>query len=505
MIRIILVEDEPSAMKYLCSVIEQKCTGFEIIDTAENGAEGLEKARLHKPDVIITDIKMPVMDGIRLVSRIKEELPYIYSVIISGYQDFEYAKGAIQSGVVDYLLKPVNAVQLRDLLHSIREKLKEQYRAERLVILKQALTGAPVESWRLSRYFPYERFIAALIRVNSLPSRFTSKLFSAAYDPALGLFELSGIQGDERIWVIPGRDEMEMIFFHTPGSAGEYPFHSHVFEAVGKITGGYHHIVFSTEFSGLRNSKRIISGLYRTLDNNLVIGLNQIFYENMPILGAKNKNTLDVSLWNKLNFFLSNGQYDELKQEFIKLFASWEKAQCTQLWVESNLRQILNYIEKHSPTNIEMQHQDMEFLLDEALFYAASFGDLLANVWEIVEKLIQRTDIKNHKVDNPAFFSSIELYVGKNITEPLTLQRICTVFGISQTYLSRLFRKYRNMSFIEYLTNIRMDKAKQLIEEYPEMHLKDVAEAVGYIDPFYFSRVFRMTTGVPPSEYMSGK
>ena len=505
MTRILLVEDEPSAMRHLCSVIEQKCNGFEIVGTAENGAEGLEKIRLHKPDVVITDIKMPVMDGIRLVSCIKEEMPNIYSVILSGYQDFEYAKGAIQSGVVDYLLKPVHALQLSDLLQSIQKKLGEQYRTERIAILKQMMAGTPVESWRLTKYLPYKQYSVALLRENGLPSRFSSKSFTTECNPAIDMFALSGIHCDERTWIVPGRDDMELLFLHTCEIAGERTLDLLISEAIAKLTGAYHNIAFSSEISDLHSCKNIVAGLYRTIDNNTVIGLDQIFYENAPMLNAKNRSVLDVSLWNRLKFYLSNAQYDELKQELIKLFSSWEKEQCTQLWVEGNLRQILRYVEKHSAITQAAQPHDIEFLLDEALYYAVSFGELLANTWEIIEKIIQRSGVRNQKVDNPDFFSSIEQYMNKNLSEPLTLQCTCSVFGISQTYLSRLFRKYKNMSFIEYLTTVRVEKAKQLIAENPGMHLKDVAETVGYNDQFYFSRVFRSVTGVPPSEYIQDK
>ena len=505
MARIVLVEDEPSAMRYLCSVIEQKCSGFEIVDTAENGAEGLEKIRLHKPDIVITDIKMPIIDGIQLVSCIKEELPYIYSIIISGYQDFEYAKGAIQSGVVDYLLKPVNAMQLKDLLSLIKTKLEEQYYTERVAILKNLVAGTPVESCRSGRYLPFKCYNLAILRENGLPSRFSSKQISTVYNPDIDLLVLSGVRGEGHIWAISGRDEMELIFFFTPQIGSIEVFKSFVLEAAGKIKSCYHNIAFSSEIPALNDCKKVVSSLCRIIDNNTIIGRSQIFYENAPSPANNKRIELDASFWNRLNFYLSNAQYDELKQEIIKMFALWEKEQRTQLWVESNLRQILRYVEKHSAANHGAQHHDLEYLLDEALYYAASFGDLMADTWEIIVKLIQHTEVKSQKVDNPRFFSSVELYLEKNLSEALMLQGVCSVFGISQTYLSRLFRKYKNMSFNEYLTTIRVEKAKQLIIENPGMHLKNIAETVGYNDQFYFSRVFRSVTGIPPSEYIKDK
>jgi YesN/AraC family two-component response regulator len=206
-----------------------------------------------------------------------------------------------------------------------------------------------------------------------------------------------------------------------------------------------------------------------------------------------------------MDHLVSNGLYNELKQEFIKLFADWEREKRTQLWIENNLRHILQLVEKHSATSGGMPENDIELLLDEALCYSVTMGELMANIWEVVEKFVQRVDTRNQKVDNPSFFNSIERYLEQNLSEPLTLQSVCAVFGISQTYLSRLFRKYKNMSFNEYLTFIRVEKAKLLISGNRDMPLKDVASYVGFSDQFYFSKVFRSVTGIPPSEYAAAR
>jgi YesN/AraC family two-component response regulator len=504
MIKVLLVEDEPSAMRHLRMVIEQKCSGFEIAGTAENGEEGLEKTRILKPDILITDVKMPVMDGIKLVSRVKEELPHIYSIIISGYQDFEYAKGALKSGVVDYLLKPVNPAQLSELLGAIKWKLDEQYRLERMILLKNIIAGNPIEQERAQRALPFHGYMLAILRKNGLPSRFLTKQFSvgsAPYSDILPLFETAA---DERTWAVSGRDEMEAVFIHTPELPGEHPFETIVSNAAESFKGGYYNIAFSSGLVSLQEIKKYVTSMYRILDNNTVIGMNQIFRGNRSVPEKGNPGGIDTALWNRLNFYLANGQAKELKQEIVRLFSGWEEEKRTQLWVENILRQVLHYVNKYS-INQSVQIQDLEYLLDESLYYSSSFGELMANIWDIIEKLIGKTENKNQKVDNPEFFSQIEQYIENNLSEPLTLQSVCLTFGLSQTYLSRLFRKYKNMSFNEYLTTYRVSTAKRIITEHPEMHLKDVAEAVGYNDQFYFSRVFRSITGTPPSEFLSGR
>jgi two-component system response regulator YesN len=503
MIKIILIEDEPSAMRYLKSIIELKCSGFEIIDTAENGVEGLEKIRRIKPDIVITDIKMAVMDGIELVSHIKEEFPFINSIIVSGYQDFEYAKGAIKSGVVEYLLKPVNPGQLKNLLDTIKEKLEREFYIKRVALLKNILSGAAVEAWYTEKYLPFKNYSIAILRKNGLPSRFSSQYGASYHSIALETDTLMGLKGYNNIWIITGRDEQELVIIYTAEISCDKSFEELVTMIEEKITLGYHTLVFSSKLFTLTNCMKVVSNLYRILDNNIVIGVTQRIYDTQEIrLTTENRILTESKLVNKISFLLSNAMYDEMKREFVSHFACWEKDKLTQLWVENNLRQILRYLEEHSLACTQEQNRDLEFMLEEAMYYSTTFSELLVNIWDIVERITKHVQRSPQKVDTPSFIKSIEVYIEQNLAEPISLQSVCLMFGISQTYLSRLFRKYKKMSFNEYITMTRIDKAKRMIEKNPNILLKEVAALVGYGDPFYFSRVFRSVTGIPPSEYI---
>jgi len=504
MLKIFLVEDEPSAMRYLKSIVEVKCSGYEIAGTAENGLEALEKISSTLPDIVITDIKMPVMDGIELVSHIKKQWPNIYSVIVSGYQEFEYAKNAIQCGVVDYLLKPVNINQLKGLLDSLRKKLENDYYEKRVEILKMALHGMPTETRQIEKYMPFKRYSMAVLRGNGLPPRFYSKCDLLPHNSAEENYVYS-VAKEKNIWVLHGRDGLEYVFIYTPEIISEKDFKEIITEVAEKFAYSYYTVVFASRFFDLMNCRNVVSSLYQTLDNNAVIGLCRIIGGPVQIQNnTAAQSVIDETFLKKIDFYVSNALYDELKQEFIKLFEKWEKEERTQLWVENSLRQILQRIAGRSVVSREAQNYNIEVLLDEILYYSTSFGNLLAAVWELVENIIYYPKSSNQKVDTPDFFDCIKRYIKKNISEPLSIQSICAVFGISQTYLSRLFRKYEKMSFNEYLTEIRIEKAKQLIMENPGILIKDVAALVGYSDQFYFSRVFRSITGVPPSEYTPG-
>jgi two-component system, response regulator YesN len=500
MMSIVLIEDEPSALRFLTSIIENRCTGFQVVDTAENGAEGLEKIRQLKPDVVITDIKMPVMDGIELVSRTRDEFPFIYSVIASGYQDFEYARGALHSGAVDYLLKPVNAGQLRTLLETIREKLVKDYYAARAGLINKALTESPLEAWMREKYLPFEKFSAAIVRKGGLPSRFAS--ISAEHEPPEGILPAFADLRGADIWILPGRDRRELLFFHSPDLIGRDAFEKAVATAASSLAGGYSTVAFNPDAFALEESGKRLAAVHRALDNAIVPGYSRVRrgpIETRPTLDSQA--VLDSAIGRRIDFLVSNSLFTLLDEELRGLFASWEKLRQPQVWIESILRQVFAIIMKKSTGASSGEIADMEFLLDDALYRSMTYGELAENAWSVVRKITRHEEAARERTGMPALFASVLRYLQTNYADPVTLQSVCRLFGISQTYLSKLFRKFNRVSFNEYLTAIRMETAKRFIVDNPEMPLKDVSASVGYSDQFYFSRVFKTLVGVPPSEY----
>ena len=155
--RIILVDDEEEVRKSIIKKINWQAAGFKVVGDAENGQEALEKIELLEPDVVLTDIKMPYMDGLTLAGKIREKYPSIKMVIFSGFDDFEYAKQAIKFNVIEYILKPVNVEELTAILLKIKSNLDEEIAQRRDVNLLR-------ENYRQSLPIIREHFLNDLIR-----------------------------------------------------------------------------------------------------------------------------------------------------------------------------------------------------------------------------------------------------------------------------------------------------------------------------------------------------
>ena len=498
--RLLLVEDEPSATRYLRSIIESRCNGFEVIDTAENGLEALEKVRRDLPDIVITDIKMPLMNGIELAGQIGRELPFIYTVIVSGYQEFDYARRALNSGVVDYLLKPVNAVQLKRLLDSLGRRLAGDYHAERTELLKTAIAGDPIAPWQIEKYLPFRRYCAALLRNGGLPARSLAPLREHDVTETLAAARKSLEEKD--IWSLPGRDRAEVLFVYTPEHMRAEIVRKQIIALAEARTEIFHTVLFHQGALGLDALPAQVGALYRALDSALVIGHSQVLSGPVdPRAGQMSAAVLDPELGSRIDFLISNAMYAELEAEFRKLLQGWEKENRPQLWVEAYLRQVLHLVVKKSPRSSVSSSEDLELMLDEALHASATYCELVEKAWSLVAKITHSPATPRHGIDIPELLQAIERYLRANYTDPITLQSVCEAFAISQTYLSKLFRRYEKTSFNDFLTTVRIDAAKRLMQQNPLMPLKDVAAFVGYHDQFYFSRVFKSVTGVPPSEH----
>lgn len=489
MYQVMIVDDEPTSLGHIRTILEKKCTGYEILATAENGAEAMEKIQKKQPDIVISDIKMPVMDGIELVSRIKKEYPEILSVIVSGYQDFDYAKSAIQSGVCDYLLKPLNPTDMQKLMQKLEVRLSNLYYEKRKQILRTLCNGRKLENESiLQRYFPEGRYYSAIIRRNGLPKRFSRKT-------GVEIFSM-----EEEQFYIYGRDEMESLYLVPESLLSIESFSQVVTRFYERMQNDYLFVTAVTyeDSFALQEFPEIVQKIYRELDEAVIIGKNQMLKGSQQIYDAAQGENEKEKLA-CVGSLLKYKETGKILQEITGLFELWETQNRRQLYVEGQIQYLFQLIKNgYSQAG---ESNGIEFAIDDAFSYAASMQELKDSVADIIAQLLPSTQT-NKTDDKQQLFHSLLSYLDSHLETNITLSFLCKKFAISQTSLSRLFREYKEMSFSNYLTMIRMERAKQLMDSNPDIYVKDVAESVGYSDQFYFSRIFHSVVGVCPSEYV---
>lgn len=489
MYQVFIAEDEPAALEHICTIIQNKCPNFQVVGTAEEGKSALEQLEYLRPDVLITDVKMPVMDGIFLIKRVKEKYPDILSVIISGYQEFDYAQSALHYGVCDYILKPVKPSTLQESMYMIQGRLDEYYYGLRNRTIREMYLGNISDPVRFRRIFSDDGYYIALLRKNSLPRRF-------AEFRGVEIFSIK----EEQLMVY-GRDEMEALYIcpvKLMVHSSFEKFMMHILEKQ-KNTAAFHTLVLKERPVPAEKLPEMIRQLYQTMDYQLVIGKNQIIRDEDFDAAEKGGHKFDNSSLSRLEFLIKEHNRQDIPDEISRCFAKWSREEYTQLWTEEKVREMFSVFRRADLLDEPVAM--CEYFIDEAFYYAENMQKLAEDIRQILCRNILE-ESRTWKIDTPEFFDKVEKYLKEHLTQPLSPQKICDVFGISQAYLSRLFRKYSTVSFSKRLTILRVEKAQQIMRDKRELYIKDIASRVGYGDQFYFSRIFRSVTGISPTEYM---
>ncbi len=491
MYRVLIADDEPIALEHISSIIEIKCPQYEVAGTAENGKEAMEKVAQYHPDLLITDIKMPLMSGIELASEIHEKYPDTYTLIVSGYSDFEYARSALQSGVCDYILKPVIPSAMAKSLEEIARKISRKQYEKRSRIIQELCRDKECDPQMLSQFFVHEKYYCAIIRRNGLPRRFVAGRSMETFSEA------------SESYTVYGRDEMEQLYIIPEILLNGKKISAYIIGLSQKmhVDTDYMTIVYDRETCVREELQSHIKRLYRTLDAVSVVGMDQM----LGLDGDSEEVEIEYDhkaireVMNSLEYMLKNQRISQLKKEIKRLYLQWSYEKKPQMWMEYVTRQILFLLRKYEESS--QTASECEYMLEDAFFYATTADELLSSLFDILFQYI-RTTPANAKVDSPEFVDSIEKYIKSHLAENLSLKNISREFGISQTYMGKLIRKYRDDSFSHYLTRVRMEKATGLMRDKPELYIKDIAEMVGYSDQLYFSRIFRSYMGMCPSDYM---
>ena len=489
MYRVLVVDDEMPALRFVRSIIEQFAKDFQVVATASSGEHALEYLRQQSVDLLITDISMHGMSGIELAQAARVIQPSIHIVIISGYGEFEYAQSAIQVGVDDYLLKPVSISKMTAVLQSVQKKLESENASLNSALLPAIACGHPYSLESAQQLYKKKSFRFALVRWGNLDMTLPKNLSATSLVlPKDGHFQvLRGRDDDERILIAEDEPSEELlmhlsVYLTRPGAYATWT------------------AIYTPTAQPIEFLPSFIEWALLMLYRKTVIGKHQI----IQFAGGSSTEEvlrLPVAELKQLTYFVSAGKYRMIKDYFISLAAVWEHAQMPQRQVWHMCRQLVHQIAAvYQPVYNRMEEILLE--LNDMIRCANFYGELMSGVYSL---LFDNWNIKDRKLSTQELYDYAAKYIDENYALPLSVQSVCDEVGISQTYLSRLFRKYSDTTFNAYLTHRRMEAAMQLLREKPNLLLRDVAICVGYEDSSYFTKVFHQYTGKTPSQFVSGE
>lgn len=519
MYKIIIVDDEIDVRKGMIDKINFDNLGFKFVGDAENGLEALELIEAENPDLAIIDIKMPYMDGIELASEIYKNYPALKVIILSGFDEFEFARQAIRYNVIDYVLKPVSSNNIVELLQNTKAKLDEEKLKKRdlLYLEKHYLESLPIIR---------ERFLNALVLEKHSIRNFKEKLIKFGITIGNGPYIVSIVRPDQSksieeevfdiyaygiyqtcqslvedkqityfhnhagdtILIIPNADTVEWV--HTLEEIRAVVEKTHL----QTVTIGLGEIV--TNIDALNHSYQgAIQALgYKLIEgDNKVIWINDLEPNRIAIMSfadfeeefnqiVRSCNYDGFELF--VNSIIENVVLSNLSLEALRMFMMELLLFLLRLSHEYQLS--IKWFDEHK--DLYKALQDYSDILE--------LKDLIIELGHEMMNAISDNRKSNIKV---MIDTAIE-YLENNYSEEVSLDSVAEYLHISPEYLSRLFKKETSQTFIFYLTTLRLDAAKRLIEDTQYKNF-EVAEAVGYKEPNYFSYVFKKRFGISPSKY----
>lgn len=530
MIKVFITEDESIVREGLRDIVPWEKYGFEFVGDAPDGEIALPLIRKLKPDVLITDIKMPFMDGLALSSIVSRELPDTKIIILSGYSDFEYARQAIALNVDQYLLKPITKAAILKALELTRQKIQEEreqkdylrryeqdikkYESfsrraffERLVEGSMSVQQIYEEAGRLNLDLNADGYNFVIFTVQSVAENTYSEAAAVALDglldyflryPGYILFRSSLlsytalIMGDSEN-LAELTDRALDIIQRRCSAAGEQ---LNWYAAVGTPT---------FRLSGLAqcysDANHVLA--YRHLLPGTHVFKAEMLRSERENTGVGCLETLDPGKLDPMIIrnFLQTGTAEETEGFVQEYLSNLEGAEHSLLF--------RHYIMMSVRINAELclqqlgcQQEDFSRLpKPEVNLPVQKMGEYIT---DLLTAALQLRDLKSQQENSDIINNAIR-YIEKHYTdENISLNSVARAINISANYLSALFSQKMEVSFVEYLTQKRMNRAKQLLQR-TNMRSSEIAYEVGYRDPRYFSFVFRKTQGCTPRAFRAGE
>lgn len=541
MLKIFLAEDEVIVRETIKRMIPWEDLGFELVGEAADGEMALPLLIRQQPDLLITDIKMPFMDGLTLAKLTKKEIPGLKVVILSGYDDFNYAKQAINIGVEDYLLKPITKNALIERLTEIRGKYEhERTQKEYYEKFHREMQAYEKNS---SRDF-FEALVSGSMDMMELYKRAEKlglDIVAEAYNILIFTIncneDFSGQREGYSSWEAESLEMLENFFAGHPFAM---LFRSNIFSYAVLIKGDKENIEENTRLCieelrkilnrrGDRRQWFVAAGqpverlsqiqksyhsASRAFSQRYLYDENILYYNEMESMekqagdGNAYLQKVDVNALNPaiLQKFLSNGLLEETENFVKDYFRAIGQEPLESLvfrsYVTLNVRfSVISFLKELGCDTGILESENSEETLTES---GKSLESAVAYAEKVISQALTLRDQNSGNKNKSILKSAIDFIDSNYMEEDISLNKAANAANVSANHFSALFSQNMGQTFIEYLTSLRMNKAKEYLR-CTGMRSSEIAGRVGYKDAHYFSYLFKKTQGMTPSDYRKAR
>jgi two-component system response regulator YesN len=506
---IFLVDDEELELEMMRDYIRWEEMGLYVAGTASNGREALEKIEAIEPDIVLTDVQMPIMNGIDLAKKIRERYDWIQLTFLTGHDEFNYVKAALNVGAVGYLLKPLDLSEIESVIEKVKQRCEEVRLKNRSMestkanMLKELSYEKDIERTihlvddyqKLTRQSEQGRYAMALFSID--PKEAEEQRQSIEDCMSRLLTFLGHFFNDKKIeTIMVSYNEGETgVFMDAAQQPGHYAWEDlsaairnaldfTVTAAVGGHEVQLSHIHDLYEQTKTILNERFYEGTGKIIHANAVRG--QFYSEQVPPF--EKKKWFDAI--NQLDFEQAAQQ---LHGHVARLATLRIKKKIICDWAIDLLDELLEQL--HKPVLEGFKRAELYHSIYNALTLHEIENLILGTAGDAVSVLGERFMDKNSKMVH-----LVRTMIDQNYNQPITINSLSDQVYLSPNYLRSIFKEKTGMTIHDYLTKIRLDNAKAMLAD-GSLKIQDIAQRVGYESTSYFISLFLKSQGVTPNEY----
>lgn len=499
MLKVLIVDDESSIRKGLKKIIPWEKEGFEVIGEASNGIDALQKIEFYHPDIVLTDVVMPQLDGIELAKIIQKKYANIKVIILSSHSDFDYVKQSFKNGVVDYLLKPTltpsTLIELlkKNFTFQSNKKNLSKNNIKKTISLFFSENHLVLDKTVYQQEFQtYDTFHLLITEKKLYPSNENIEQILLTDLP----------KNINHLKIVPVEVSQEFYIFLLCGTTPIENELASLLQMIDRfkfietncffiLSNSYDSVVSAKEH--LNSFMKICRGSYFYYKRSAFIKQNQV----------KRIDETDHFRTKKYLHDLTNQNFHEVLEDIEiyihRLIKNFYPEQSLKQFVISIFYHVFSMLEesladKHKKFSMQIK---LQFL--NKVHSCLHVEEFLYTIHKTVDQLTTMINELNEQYHSKIIEDILE-YIQNNYTKKLTLKNLSDQFHFNYYYLSSFFSNHLHESFSDYLNRLRIEKSKELLKE-TELNISEIAYEIGYTEVAYFSKVFKKMTGLTPSQY----
>lgn len=516
MYSILIVDDEKKERDGICKLLSHYHIDLKI-NQASNGEEALEAFEKTKYDILLTDIKMPYMDGMQLVKEVQKRGMNPVCIIYSAYGEFEYAQNAISLGVIEYLLKPIQLDAFKDLFNKVIDlcKAKDEVEKEKEQVRHAYEEVASYKlSWNLLSYLESENLDIENINsayIKELQYAFEkevdfkhnvcipmiiscySNLFSMEWETYQN--EIEKLLGGKVLIINKADNQILVLLIEEQRTFRVKALKKNCELLIEQSKRKYQtdvFIIIGCEISGLRTLKKEYEEIKDQLDYQFFVSDSMLIVHDESYFAKEEKNMLSLYFERIFNC-AKISDYSGIKKELGKVFIYIEKKNgFSSIYVKYTFTDAIKKISEYTHSNVDL----MEYI--KKIYDSRSFEEVGRIVYESLDDMAAKR--KDNFKENRLVRMAKAIIYEKYKESGLSVSSIAEKLNVSSAYLSSLFKIETGENLVKFITKYRVEKSKELLKQ-SNMKVSDIALAVGYMSVSYYISIFKNHEGCSPVQY----